>query len=90
MEKGGQSPEKEHGSPAQLSSAKESCTERVTEERMLILFKEELSSNLCSPKIELAGSVEGDMSLQSWVAICWGGGENLALHTWTSWLSDAP
>ena len=49
VEKGGQSPEEKHGSPAQLSSAKESCAERATEERMLILFKEELSSNLCSP-----------------------------------------
>lgn len=59
---------------AQLWRAKESRGEKVKEKQTWILFKEELSSNLCSPKMELADSTQGDVFQQSWVAICWGGG----------------
>lgn len=43
------------------------------DKQTLILFKEELSNNLCSPKMELA-DLEDEVFQQSWVAICQGRG----------------
>lgn len=48
----------------------------------LILFKEELSNNLCSPKMELA------VEQQSWVAICQGGAAGPASWARKGWVRE--
>lgn len=59
--------------------------EKVEEKQTLILFKEELSNNLCSPKMELAGSRRGSVPAEL-VAICQGRAGQPA----RAWLAEPP
>lgn len=61
-------------------AALESQGEKVKEEQTPILFKAELSSNLCSPKMELA-DCRGKSVLAELVAICQGRGSGPAPST---------
>lgn len=60
----------------------ESQGQKVKEKQTLILFKEELSNNLCSPKMELA------VAQQSWVAICQGGAAGPASWARKGWVRE--
>lgn len=90
LEKGGRSTEEQQVSPARLSRAKESRGERVKEKPTLILFQEELSNNLCSPKMEL-GWLCGRRRVPAELGgHLLGRGSQPGTHTRTGWLSQAP
>lgn len=67
---------KEHTSLSAALEGKWQPRGESKEKQTLILFKEELSNNLCSPKMELA-DLEVDVFQQSPAAICQGRGSGL-------------
>ena len=90
LEKGGQSTEEKQVSPARFSRAKQSRGESVKEKPTLILFKEELSNNLCSPKMELGWLWERRRVPAELGGHLSGWGSQPGTHTRTGCLSQAP